>query len=146
MKTVNKKALHNYHILESLEAGIKLLGPEVKSIRAGRVEMGQSFAKIINGEVYLVNVNIPAYQNAPLKNYDPARTRKLLLHKDQIQSLIGKLSSSKTTLVPVSIYEKNNMFKVQLGLAKSKKEFDKRRVLKEKDHLRRIEQEIRGKG
>lgn len=145
MKIINKKALHNYHILESMEAGVQLTGPEVKSIRAGRIDLGQSHAKILNGEVYLINMNVPAYQNAPIKDYDPVRTRKLLLHHDQIQSLIGKLSGKGVVLIPVSIYEKNNMVKVQLGLGKAKKEFDKRRVLKERDHLRRIEQEIRGK-
>lgn len=144
MRIVNKKALHNYHILESFEAGIKLLGHEVKSVRAGRVDLGQSFAKILNGEVYLVNVNIPRYQNAPIKGYDPQRSRKLLLHKTQIRSLIGKLSSKGAALVLVSIYDKHNLIKVQLGLGKSKKEFDKRRVIKERDHARRVEQELKG--
>ncbi len=145
MKILNKKAIHNYHILESLEAGIQLEGPEVKSIRAGRVDLGMSHAKILNGEVYLINVNIPAYQNAPIKNYDPIRSRRLLLHHNQITSLISKLSGKGIALVPVSIYEKNNIIKVQLGLGKAKKEFDKRKVIKERDHIRRIEQEIRGK-
>lgn len=146
MRILNKKALHNYHILESFEAGIKLSGAEVKSIRAGRIDLGQSYARVLGSEIFLINANIPAYQNAPIKDYNPQRSRKLLLHKNQIQSLIGKLSGSKVALVPVSIYEKNNMFKVQLGLGKSKKEYDKRRVIKERDHMRRIEQEIRGKG
>lgn len=145
MKILNKKALHNYHILESFEAGVQLTGAEVKSIRSGRMDLGQSYARILSGEVYLINANIPSYQNNPSKNYGPTRSRRLLLHKSQIQSLIGKLSSSKTALVPVSIYEKNNLFKVQLGVGKSKKEFDKRRVVKERDHQRRIEQELRGK-
>ncbi|MFA5932627.1 MAG: SsrA-binding protein SmpB [Microgenomates group bacterium] len=145
MKILNKKGLHNYHILESLEAGIQLTGPEVKSIRAGRADLGQSHAKIISGEVFLMNVNIPAYQNAPIKNYDPIKSRRLLLHHDQIVSLIGKLSGKGVALVPVSLYEKNNMIKVELGLGKSKKEFDKRRIIKEKDQLRKIEQDLRGK-
>ncbi len=144
MKIVNKKALHEYHILESLEAGIQLYGSEVKSIRSGRIELGQSFARITGEEVFLVNANIPRYQNAPIKDYDPARTRRLLLHKDQIQSLMGKLQA-KVTLVPVAIYEKNNLIKVQLGLAKSKKEVDKRKIIKARDHQRRVEQELRGK-
>lgn len=145
MKILNKKALHEYHILESFEAGIALYGSEVKSIRTGRVEMGQSFARIIGDEVFLINANIPPYQNAPIKNYDPARTRRLLLHRNQIQALIGKLSSSKSTLIPVSLYDRNNLIKVQLGLARSKKEFDHRKAIKEKDHQRRVEQELRGK-
>ena len=145
MRIVNKRALHDYHILESLEVGIRLLGSEVKSIRLGRVDLGQSFAKIIGGGIYLINANIPRYQNAGDKSYDPQRSRKLLLHKDQIQRLIGKLSQKGATLVPVALYEKHNLIKLQLGLAKSKKEFDKRKVLKERDHQRRIEQELRGK-
>lgn len=145
MRIVNKKALHNYHILETLEAGVKLSGAEVKSIRSGRVDLGQSFARVLDGEVYLINANIPPYLNAPIKDYDPTRRRKLLLHKNQIQSLIGKLSPGGFALVPVSIYEKRNLMKVELGLGKSKKEFDKRKVIKERDHLRRVEQELRGK-
>lgn len=145
MKVLNKKSLHNYFILESLEAGIELLGSEVKSIREGRVDLGQSFGKILNGEVYLINVNIPAYHNAPIKDYNPTRQRRLLLHKHQIQSLIGQVSSKSAVLIPVSMYEKNNMIKVQLGLGKSKREVDKRRVVKERDHQRRLEQELRGK-
>lgn len=145
MKITNKKGLHNYHIMDSLEVGIQLTGPEVKSIRAGRVDLGQSHAKILNGEVYAININIPAYQNAPIKNYDPIKSRKLLLHRSEVESLIGKLSGKGIALIPVSIYEKNNMIKVQLGLGKSKKEYDKRRVLKERDHQRKIEQELRSK-
>jgi len=145
MKFFNKKALHNYHILERIEAGIKLFGHEVKSIRAGRVELGQSHARILNGEVFLINAHIPAYQNAPIKDYDANRTRKLLLHKNQIQNLFGKLSGQKAALIPVSIYTERNLIKVELGLGKSKKEFDKRKVIKARDHQRRIEQELKGR-
>ena len=125
MKFFNKKALHNYHILERIEAGIKLFGHEVKSIRAGRVELGQS--------------------HAPIKDYDANRIRKLLLHKNQIQNLFGKLSGQKAALIPVSIYTERNLIKVELGLGKSKKEFDKRKVIKARDHQRRIEQELKGR-
>lgn len=145
MRILNKKALHNYHILEHLEAGIVLSGSEVKSIRSGRIDLGLSYVRILNGEAFLVNANIPRYSQTADKEYDAAKSRKLLLHKDQINSLIGKTSGKSTTLVPVSIYEKNNKFKIEIGLAKSKKEFDKRKILKEKDHQRRIEQELRGK-
>lgn len=145
MRIVNKKALHNYHILESLEAGIVLSGAEVKSIRAGRIDLGEAYVKILSNEAFLVNANIPQYAQAANAEYDAQKSRKLLLHKDQISSLIGKVSGKNTTLVPVSIYEKNNRFKVSIGLAKSKKEFDHRKVIKEKDHQRRIEQELRGK-
>lgn len=145
MRIINKKALHNYHILEHMEAGIVLSGAEVKSIRAGRLDLGESHIRILNGEAYLINANIPLYQQSGDKEYDAQRSRKLLLHKDQINSLIGKTSGKGTTLVPVSMYEKNNRFKVSIGLAKSKKEFDKRKIIKERDHARRIEQELRGK-
>lgn len=145
MRIVNKKALHNYHILERLEAGIVLSGAEVKSIRTGRIDLGESYVRILDGEAYLINANIPLYGPAANTAYDPQKSRKLLLHRDQIDLLIGKSSRHGATLVPVSIYEKNNRFKVEVGLAKSKKEFDKRKLIKERDHQRRIEQELRGK-
>ncbi len=145
MRIVNKKALHNFHILEHIEAGIVLSGAEVKSIRAGRVDLGESHVRVLNGEAFLINANIPLYQQAGDKEYDAQKSRKLLLHRDQIDSLVGKASGKGTTLVPVSMYEKNNRFKVEIGLAKAKKEFDHRKSLKEKDNVRRIEQELRGK-
>ncbi len=144
MRIINKKALHNYHILEHLEAGIVLSGAEVKSIRAGRIDLGESHVRILGDEAFLINVHIPPFQNSQ-QDYDPQRSRKLLLHRDQIGSLVGKVSKGGITLVPISIYEKNNRFKVEVGLAKSKKEFDKRKIVKEKDQIRRIEQELRGK-
>src|SRR3989344_6357921 len=122
MRIINKKALHNYHILERLEAGIVLSGSEVKSIRGGRLDLGESHIRVLNGEAFLINANIPRYNQTSQKEYDAQRSRKLLLHKDQINSLIGKVSGKSTTLVPISIYEKNNKFKVEVGLAKSKKE------------------------
>lgn len=145
MKILNKKALHNYHILENIEAGIALSGAEVKAIRGGRLDLGEAYVKILRNEAFLVNANIPKLITNGQKEYDAFRLRKLLLHRNQINTLTGQISRSGITLVPVSMYEKNNRFKVQVGLAKSKKEFDKRRVVKEKDHRRRIEQELRGK-
>ncbi|MDO8429593.1 MAG: SsrA-binding protein SmpB [Candidatus Daviesbacteria bacterium] len=141
----NKRASRDYFILESFEAGIRLLGSEVKSVRLGRVTLEQSFARVLGGEAFLVNAHIAPYQHAKDDKYQPARTRQLLLHKKQIDSLNGKLASQGATLIPISIYEKNNLIKVQLGLGKSKKQFDKRRVMKERDHKRRIDQELRGK-
>lgn len=145
MRIVNRKALHNYHILERIEAGVVLSGSEVKSIRSGRVDLGESYVRVLNREAFLINANIPKFQQSGQKDYDAQGSRKLLLHKDQINSLMGKVSGKATTLVPVSIYEKNNRFKVEVGLAKSKKEFDKRKIIKERDHARRVEQELRGK-
>ena len=144
MRILNKKALHNYHILEHLEAGIVLSGGEVKSIRNGRLDLGESHIRILNKEAILINAHIPPYQSSD-ESYDPQRSRKLLLHKSQINTLIGKLARGGITLIPVSVYEKNNRFKVEVGLARSKKEFDKRKIIKERDHIRRIEQELRGK-
>ncbi|MDO8619553.1 MAG: SsrA-binding protein SmpB [Candidatus Daviesbacteria bacterium] len=145
MRIINKKALHNYHILEKIEAGVVLTGAEVKSIRAGRVDLGQAYVRVLNGEAFLLNANLAKLDQISTKSYDPLRSRKLLLHKNQIQTLSGSTTGKNTTLVPISLYEKNNRFKLEIGLAKSKKEFDKRKVIKERDHLRRIEQELRGK-
>src|SRR3990167_7928900 len=144
MRIVNKKALHNYHILEHFEAGVVLTGSEVKSIRAGHLDLGEAFVRVLSEEAYLVNANIPKFAQTSQKLYDPLRSRKLLLHRNEINSLLGKTVGKGVTLVPVSIYEKNNKFKIEVGLAKSKKEFDKRKLLKEKDNLRRIQQELRG--
>lgn len=141
MRIFNRKAKLNYHILESLEAGIVLSGFEVKSIRAGRVDLSDSFAKIQNGEVILKNAYIYPFQSQ-YKDYDPKHDRKLLVHKKQINTLIGKTSKSAVTLIPLSIYEKRNFFKVELALAASKKKFDKRRAIKEKDQQRKLEQEM----
>lgn len=117
-----------------------MFGHEVKSLRAGRGDLSDSFAKVQNGEIYLKNAFIPPYQNSAINDYNPKRDRKLLLHKDQI----GKLVGSKDHLIPLSIYEKRNMFKVDLGVGTSKKQFDKRRAIKERDQTRKIEQELRG--
>lgn len=143
MKILNKKARFNYHIMEAMEAGIILNGPEVKSVRSGRVDFSDSFARVQDGQVYLKNMFIPPYQGGVPDGYNPKRDRKLLLHRKQIQELIGKTSKSAVTLVPLSIYETRNMFKVELALAASKKNFDKRRAIKAKDEQRRIEQEIK---
>lgn len=140
MKLHNKKANFNYQILESFEVGIVLSGQEVKSLRLGRGDLSDSFAKVQNGEVFLKNAFIPPYQNAVVKDYDPKRDRKLLMHKDQIRGLVG----STNNLIPLSIYEKHNFFKVDLGIATSKKKFDKRRVIKARDEKRKIEQDLRG--
>lgn len=145
MRFINKKALRSYHILEKVEAGIVLLGSEVTAIRAGRVDMNESFVRVLNNEAYLINANIPKLTQIGDKTYDPLRSRKLLLHRSQIDSLIGKASSKGMTLMSISLYEKNNHFKVEVGLAKSKKEFDHRKAIKEKDHQRRVAQELRGK-
>lgn len=143
MRIVNRKARYNYHILESFEAGIILSGAEVKSLRAGKGDLSNGFARIQGEEAYLVNVYIFPYLGQDA-SYDPRKTRKLLLHKDQIKALVGKLSSKGKALIPLSIYEKNNMFKVQLALAQTKRKFDKKKKVKEKDEQRDLERELRG--
>ncbi len=140
MKLFNKKARFNYEIIESFEVGIVLFGQEVKSLRLGRGDLSDSFARVQNGEVFLKNVFIPPYQNAAIKDYDPKRERKLLMHRNQIRALVG----STNHLIPLSVYEKNNMFKVELGIGVSKKQFDKRKVIKARDEARKIEQDLRG--
>lgn len=145
MRIVNKKALHNYFILEKLEAGIVLTGAEVKSIKQGRVELGESFIRILGHEAYLLNANIPKLQQVSTQGYEITRSRKLLLHRDQINSLIRNVSRGGITLVPVSLYDKKGRIKVEVGLAKAKRQIDKRKLLKERDHRRRIEQELKGK-
>lgn len=142
MKIYNKKARHNYHILDTFEAGIVLSGAEVKSIRANRVDISDSFARIQNGQTYLKNAYIYPYGDADNRVYDPRHDRKLLLHKKEIDSLLGKISGSAVTLIPLSLYTTRNMIKVELGLAASKKKYDKRRAIKEKDELRKIEREL----
>jgi SsrA-binding protein len=141
MKIFNRKAKHNYHILESFEAGIVLTGFEVKSIRAGRVDLQDAFAKIQNGEVILKNAYIYPFQTQ-VRDYDPRHDRKLLLHKKQISTLIGKTSKAAVTLIPLGIYEKRNFFKVELAIAASKKKYDKRKAIKAKDEQRKVEQEM----
>jgi SsrA-binding protein len=145
VKITNKKALHDYHIMESLEAGVELYGHEVKSIREGRLDLGQAFVRVLNNQLFLVNAHIPLFKNATMEDYQANRSRRLLAHRSQIDSLIGKISGKGVALVPVSVYDKNNFIKVQVGLGKSKKEFDKRRVVKERDHKRRVEQELKGR-
>lgn len=143
MKIFNRKARLQYHILETLEAGIVLSGGEVKSIRLGRVDLNDSFAKLQNGEVMLKNMFIPPYQHASTENYDPKKDRKLLLHKNQIRTLIGKLSKGRMAIVPLSIYVRGNFIKVELALGATKKQFDQRRAIKAKDEQRKLEQELK---
>jgi SsrA-binding protein len=144
VKIYNRKARHTYHILETLEAGIVLSGFEVKAIRAGRLDLSNAFARIINGEVVLKNAYIHPYQDQKAKEYDPRADRKLLLHKNQISTLSQKLAKSSTALIPLSFYEKSNMFKVELALGASKKKFDHRRAIKERDEQRKIDLDLRG--
>lgn len=143
MKIINRKAFHKYQILEKVEAGIVLKGAEIKSIRAGRADLSQSFARIKNGEVFLVNAHIYPWMGSQ-KYSDSRRERKLLLHGKQILNWQGKIAGGNLTIVPLSIYIKNNLAKVSLGLAKSKAKFDKRAALKKKTIEREVERQLRG--
>jgi len=129
----NRKAFHDYHLLESFEAGIVLLGTEVKSIREGRVNLRDSFARVEGGEVFLYNVNISPYSHRGYADHEPLRRRKLLLHRDEIRKLIGKTVEKGMTLVPVRLYYKNGRVKVSVSLAKGKKDYDKRETIKRRE-------------
>ena len=143
MKIYNKRAKFKYHILEKVEAGIVLTGAEIKSLRSGRADLSESFARITNGEVFLVNAHIFPWIGTE-KLVDPRRQRKLLLHKKQILNWQGKIAGGKLALVPLSIYIKGNLAKVELALAKTKAKFDKRAALKKKTVERDIERQLRG--
>jgi SsrA-binding protein len=129
----NRKAFHDYHILDTWEAGLVLLGTEVKSIREGRVNLRDSFARIEKGEVWLYNVNISSYSHRGYADHEPLRQRKLLMHRDEIRKLIGKTTEKGMTLVPLRLYFKSGRVKVAIGLAKGKKEYDKRETIKRRE-------------
>jgi SsrA-binding protein len=140
----NRKVYFNYEILEKYEAGIELLGVEVKSVRGGQMSLEGAFVIIRGGEAYLINANIPPYQvkNTP-KDYDPLRNRKLLLTKKEITELAGNEKNKSLTIVPISVYNKNRKIKVEIALVKGKKKFDKRETLKKRDTDREIRREIK---
>ena len=140
----NKKAYFNYEIVESLEAGIALLGSEVKSVREGRVSLKESYAEIRNGEVFLLHANISQYEFANRFNHEPLRDRKLLLHRREIKRLIGKIREKGFTLIPtkVMLNEKGKV-KVELGLAKGKRTYEKKQTIKERDLDREMRAELK---
>ena len=144
----NRRARHDYTILDTYEAGIALTGTEVKSLRAGRASLVDSFAQEKDGEIFLYNLHIPEYAMGTWTNHEPRRTRKLLLHRDEIRRLIGKTRESGLTLVPLSLYFSNGWAKVELGLARGKKSYDKRQALAKRDAQREISRAMgrRGKG
>jgi SsrA-binding protein len=129
----NRKAYHDFHLLETFEAGVALLGTEVKAIREGRVNLRDSFARVDGGEVFLCNVHISPYSHRGYADHEPLRKRKLLLHKDEIRKLIGKTVEKGMTLIPVRMYFKKGRVKVAVSLAKGKKEYDKRETIKKRE-------------
>jgi SsrA-binding protein len=141
----NKKALHEYHIAEQLEAGIVLTGPEVKSIRGGKVSLAESFARVDGSEVWLYDMHISPYDPASLWNTDPVRPRKLLLKNKEIRRLIGATKEKGLTLVPLDLYISRGYVKVSLALVRGKKLYDKREDIKRKDAKREIERVVKNR-
>jgi SsrA-binding protein len=140
----NRRAHFDYHILDSIECGIELVGSEVKSVRQGKVQLGQSFARIRNGEVILMGCHIEEYVEANQLNHDPTRSRRLLLHRREIRRLMQRLQKEQgATLVPLEMYFRRGYAKVLLGVAKGKKLFDKRQAIKERDDKRNMEKVLR---
>ncbi len=148
MKTyaINKRAHYDYEILEKIEGGLVLAGYEVKSIKTGLISLKGAFVTIRNNQAYLTNASIPAYQpkNTP-ESYDPERSRKVLIHKSQLKSLIGKISRKGLTLVPIKVYSNRGFIKLEFGVGKGKKKFDKREDIKKREARVDIERTLRVK-
>ena len=139
----NKKAYHEYFIEDKYEAGIALFGTEIKSLRQGKCSVKESYIRIENGEVYIVGMHISPYEKGNIFNKDPLRTRKLLLHKQEIRKLSGKLTEQGYTIVPLQVYLKGSLIKVEIGLAKGKKLYDKRQDIAKKDARREAERDFK---
>ena len=136
---VNRRARHEYAVEETLEAGLALTGTEIKSIRAGRVNLAEAYARIEKGEAWLIGAHIAPYEQGNRNNHEPTRTRKLLLHRDQIAELVGRTQAKGFTLVPLRLYIRNGMAKLEIGVARGKKAYDKRRTIAERDARRELE-------
>ena len=139
----NKKALHNFFIEEKYEAGLSLIGSEVKSIKAGKVSIKEAFISDRKGEMYVYGMHVTPYKQSYDQNIDPTRTRKLLLNRKEIDSLIGKKTVDGYTIVPLMVYEKNGLIKIEIALAKGKKLYDKRESIKRKEDKRKIERALK---
>lgn len=134
--TVNRKARHEYHIMQTFETGIVLTGTEVKALRQGKANLVDSYASIEKGEVWLFSANISVYEQGNLNNHEPTRTRKLLLNRNEIRKLIGKVKEKGLTLIPLRLYFKNGKVKVEIAVAKGKKVYDKREAIAKRDYQR----------
>ena len=139
----NKKAYHDYFILDTYETGISLAGTEVKSLRMGKCSIKESFVRIENGEVFIYGMHISPYEKGNIFNKDPLRPRKLLLHKREITKLLGQVSQKGYTIMPLQVYFKDSLVKVQIGLARGKKLYDKREDIAKKDQRREAEREMK---
>ena len=139
----NKKAFHDYFIEDTYEAGIALAGTEVKSLRMGKCSIKESFIRVENGEVYIYGMHISPYEKGNIFNRDPLRVKKLLLHKSEIRKMKGKIAEKGYTLVPLKVYFNQSLVKVEIGLAKGKKLYDKRQDIAKKDQRREVEREFK---
>jgi SsrA-binding protein len=139
----NRRARHDYHLLERVEAGLVLLGTEVKALREGRATLARAYADVREGEIWLVGAHISAYEKGGYANHDPDRDRKLLLHRRELDSLAGKVAEKGLTLVPTRLYFKDGRAKVELALARGKERRDRRRELAERDAQRQIDRALR---
>ena len=141
----NKKAYHDYFIEEKYEAGIQLYGTEIKSLRQGKCSIKEAYIGIEGGEAYIYGMHIPPYEKGNIFNRDPLRTRKLLLHKSEIRKLVGSSSEQGYTIMPLQVYLKGSLVKVEIGLAKGKKLYDKRAAIAQKDARREVERDFKMK-
>ncbi|MEF9946553.1 MAG: SsrA-binding protein SmpB [Lachnospiraceae bacterium] len=139
----NKKAYHEYFILETYEAGISLAGTEVKSLRTGKCSIKEAFIRIENGEMFIYGMHISPYEKGNIFNKDPLRVRKLLLHKMEINKMLGKMKEKGMAIVPLKVYFKNSLIKVEIGLAKGKKLYDKRNDIAKKDQQREAQRDFK---
>lgn len=144
-KIINRRASYDYQLLEKFEAGISLTGAEVKSVKAGHMKLEEAFVQIRDGEAWLVNAHIHPYAFADNRDYDSRRTRKLLLHKNELLKLAQETQQKGLTIIPVSCYNKHNRIKLEIALGKGKKKYDKREALKRKDLQREIESQMKEK-
>lgn len=146
MKISNKRAHYDYFILEKLEAGMLLTGPEVRSIKEGHMKLEGAYVRIIGGEAFLVNAEVTPNQYTRAEGYDPRRSRKLLLHHDQLVNLGVKIKQKRLTLVPTACYTRGHLLKLEIGIGRGKKEFDKREEVKKRDVKREVERAMKGRG
>jgi SsrA-binding protein len=142
---LNRRARHDYAIDETIEAGLVLTGTEIKSIRAGRANLAEAYARIEHGEAWLIGAHIAPYEQGNRNNHEPTRTRKLLLHRDQIAELIGRTQAKGFTLVPLRLYIRDGRAKLEIGIARGKKAHDKRRAIAERDARRELERETKAR-